>query len=457
MDQPQPTTEPAPLTIVGLKAENFKRLRAVSIHPAPTGLVEIRGKNGHGKSSVIDLIWAALGGKRAAPQKPIHEGSEDSDISLDLGDLMIRRRWTDPSDPTKSSLVVENPDGARYQSPQALLDKLTGRFVDPVRFAEMTDTERAKEVLGMVDLGIDLEESRGREAAAQDVRRDLGREERALREQVEALRAEAQDAPSERVDVAELLEEMRAAQEHNAQQAQLDRTAERARREAEEATERVTRCDDEIERLEQELTSQRARRAEFANAAQVAANESEEAEQVLMQFEVKSTDDLQKRIEDAGALNEKHSAAQRLAEREQELTSKAQEHEDADATVQEIRAERREALEQVKFPVEGMGYDADAGVLTLNGHPFDNASQAEKLKASAELAMAKSPRIQVIFARNGSLLDADHKAMLAELVEKKKWQFFLEVVDDNEEGGGVWISEGEAFGPLADRVEEEAA
>ena len=59
------------LRIVGLVAENVKRIEVVELKP--TGdVVEITGKNGSGKTSLLDAIWYAflLGGRlaRAARQ-----------------------------------------------------------------------------------------------------------------------------------------------------------------------------------------------------------------------------------------------------------------------------------------------------------------------------------------------------------------------------------------------------
>lgn len=55
------------MKIVQLTAENVKRLTAVSI--APDGnLVQITGRNGQGKTSVLDAIWWALAGMYAEPE-----------------------------------------------------------------------------------------------------------------------------------------------------------------------------------------------------------------------------------------------------------------------------------------------------------------------------------------------------------------------------------------------------
>lgn len=49
------------MKIVHLVAENVKKLRAVEISPKGE-LVTISGKNGQGKTSVLDAIWWALAG-----------------------------------------------------------------------------------------------------------------------------------------------------------------------------------------------------------------------------------------------------------------------------------------------------------------------------------------------------------------------------------------------------------
>ena len=50
------------MRIIRLQAENIKRLQAVEIEPHGD-VVKITGKNGAGKSSVLDSIWMALAGK----------------------------------------------------------------------------------------------------------------------------------------------------------------------------------------------------------------------------------------------------------------------------------------------------------------------------------------------------------------------------------------------------------
>mgnify|MGYP003223894531 CR=1 FL=1 len=50
------------VTITALEAENVKRIKAVALTPAPTGLTLVGGNNNQGKTSVLDaLAWALSG------------------------------------------------------------------------------------------------------------------------------------------------------------------------------------------------------------------------------------------------------------------------------------------------------------------------------------------------------------------------------------------------------------
>ena len=58
-----------------LQVENVKRVKAVALEPSANGLTVIGGKNGQGKTSVLDAIAWALGGDRYRPSNAEREGS----------------------------------------------------------------------------------------------------------------------------------------------------------------------------------------------------------------------------------------------------------------------------------------------------------------------------------------------------------------------------------------------
>ena len=71
------------MKIISLTAENVKRLRAVHIEPDGS-LVVIAGRNGQGKTSVLDSIWYALGGGPASKttQRPIRDGQDKAALTI---------------------------------------------------------------------------------------------------------------------------------------------------------------------------------------------------------------------------------------------------------------------------------------------------------------------------------------------------------------------------------------
>ena len=106
------------MQIIGLVAENYKRLRVVEITPKGR-VIQITGKNGQGKTSVLDAIWAALVGAKAMPDKPVRKGADRARIKLDLGELVVTRTIAPGGTHT---LTVENAKGTKIASPQGMLD-----------------------------------------------------------------------------------------------------------------------------------------------------------------------------------------------------------------------------------------------------------------------------------------------------------------------------------------------
>ena len=137
------------MRIVSLDVENVKRLKAV--HITPDGLVvQITGKNANGKSSVLDSIAMALGGATETCDVPLRHGAEKGKVIADLGDLVVTRTFTKAGGGT---LTVANKDGARYQSPQAILDRLVGKLtLDPLAFSRMPAKQQLETLKQLVGL-----------------------------------------------------------------------------------------------------------------------------------------------------------------------------------------------------------------------------------------------------------------------------------------------------------------
>src|SRR4051812_40838382 len=80
------------MKIIRLQSSNIMKLVAVDITPKGE-LVIVGGKNGAGKSSVLNSIAMALGGLALAPPQPIRGNELKAEIKLDLGEFRVTRRF----------------------------------------------------------------------------------------------------------------------------------------------------------------------------------------------------------------------------------------------------------------------------------------------------------------------------------------------------------------------------
>ena len=69
------------VTITAIEVENVKRIKAVALTPAPTGLTLVGGNNNQGKTSVLDALAWALGGDRFRPNAAQREDRKSTRLN----------------------------------------------------------------------------------------------------------------------------------------------------------------------------------------------------------------------------------------------------------------------------------------------------------------------------------------------------------------------------------------
>lgn len=158
--------------IIQLNSENFKFIKAVEIKPDANFQI-ISGRNEQGKSSVLDSIWAAIEGRTALKDtdKPIRNGEEKAFITVDLGELIVTRKFTTNG----TTLEVKTKDGAKYSSPQKILDALVGKLsFDPLQFSYMDAKDQVKTLQELI--GFDPSELDNKYAEIFEQRTEVNRE-----------------------------------------------------------------------------------------------------------------------------------------------------------------------------------------------------------------------------------------------------------------------------------------
>lgn len=412
------------MKIVQLRAENVKRLQAVEITP-DGNLVVVSGKNGAGKSSVLDSIWYALGGKEALKgvRKPIRDGEKRAEVSLDLGDLRVTRSWTADD---KTYLRVEAQDGKKFSSPQQVLDNIIGRFsFDPLAFVRQAEKEQVATLLDMLNLPVDIPAMDQRRAELYDHRTEVGRVVVKLEGQLAGMPEPPDDLPASESSGTEVMEAYRAALEvEHANDQVMQRWAEV------EGLIDDTRA--EIETIKQQLLDKGAELAALI----------EEQESLLVRVS-NLTDpnpgQYKERLAELELVNAQVREARQREAVAAELRVNQAAYHALTHEIDEVDAEKKRVLEAAAMPIDGLGFD-DGGV-TYQGLPLKQAATSEQLRVGLAIAMALNPTLRVVRISDGSLLDEGGMQLVSEMAAAGDMQVWLERVDSSG-GVGVVIEDG---------------
>lgn len=426
------------LKVVKLVAENVKGLKAVEIVPDENFQI-IAGANGQGKSSVLDVIWLALAGGAASKSvaRPVRDGADKALASVDMGDFVVTRKWTSNE---KSTLQVVSKEGAKFSSPQKMLDELIGKLsFDPLAFSNLDTKAQLKTLLELAEIDptpIELEKK-----SLFEERTIANREVKNLKAQLDAFpEVIYKDVPDEELQMSDILAEMNAAQEILKKNETNRKRLSEAHQEFLSKRQEHQLVDVKIKQLEEELAKLRNYQQTVSGEMKVLSEKgsilaSEVNKQIdpdlsVFNEKINEVDEINKKV------REKQQRNKLLAEWKHKVTVS----DSYTLKLSDLEFRKQAMISAAKFPIEGLSFD-DSGVL-YNGVPFKQCSAAERLKVSIAMAMALNPNIRVIRILDGSLLDTHNMKIIEDMAREKDYQVWIEVVDESGKVG-ITIENGE--------------
>ena len=413
--------------IISLTVENIKKIKAVTIRPHG-GFVEITGRNGQGKSTVLDAIWWALKGKDNIQTAPIRNGEKSGKITLELQDYLVERtfRRNELGDDYTTKITVTTKDKARMSSPQAVLDGFTGMLgFDPLAFMRQTPKEQYDTLRGLCRLEVDVEEldRKYKELFAQ--RTEINRDVKVCEARLSNMQIPA-NAPTERVDVAVLMDKVNEINAANSAVQQKQRM-------------RQTLLADNVRRGD-ETARLKARLAEIERETEQANGQIKTITEYLQGHKIQDASYYSDKIKQAEQINSIMDLRDNRALEEKALRTAQKTADELTAKMQELQERKRAAIEAAKLPVTGLEFGE--GELLLNGVPLAQLSAAEQLKLSMDIAMAENPKLRVILLKDASLLDAQSMDYIRQRAETEGYQVWAERVASDGAVGFV-IEDGE--------------
>ena len=401
--------------------EDFKRLKNVNLDLSGAVTI-IAGKNGQGKSSVLDALATAIGGKKLAPKVPIRKGSNYSEIILVVdspqGQINVRRSFTKDGG---FNVELTSADGFKAKSPQALLDSwLSAGALDPIEFTRLKPKEQADSLKRVAGLNFELIDEKRK--SAYDDRTFENRICTDLKAKFQGLSRVPDDTPDEEINIVEVSARLNRARENNVE---IERT-------------RV-----QIDLCEEESQSLRKRIAELTSELDARTNQLSMLKAKtapLSRIEEKPLEDA---LANAEAINQNVRQKKAIAEARDEWKKANANSETLSKIIDECDAEKARLIASAKFPVEGLGFGEDG--LTFNGLPFEQASSAEQLRVSVPMAFAQNSALKFAIIRDGSLLDEDSLKLVAELTAEAGGQLIIEKVGSVDDDFTVILEDGEAI------------
>ena len=442
--------------VLELTVQNFMGLEVVELAPNGSSVI-VTGPNECGKSSALDAIYAALVGRLPAGPEPIRKGTNQAVITLDLGQagacgLRVTRKFG-----KGEGVTVESADGARFKSPQGMLDALMERLaLDPQAFAGANSKEQAAILRKIVSLEIDPDAVLAEIAAVEDARRDVGRDLRQAQGHLATVAESAPDAdPGPKRTAGDIAVSRQAEQAKADAIRAAEATAQRAANTWHDHTAEVRNLDYAVENLvavtgnicnqikvlqQQLLTaqndtveasrkaetfrSQGARFLDLANGAKAAVAELPAPDFAAIDAEL---DVMQAHNEAADAWARYQASKEEVAQREAE-------HAKLERRVRDLRESLKSALAGAEYPVDGMALAEDLATVLYNGLPLSQAPTSIQLLVGVKVAVAQNPQLRVLRIQHGNNLDAEHMQQLLSVAEKHGFQCWIERVAD---GGGL--------------------
>lgn len=381
------------VTITSLEAENVKRIKAVALTPAPTGLTIVGGNNNQGKTSVLDALAWALGGDRFRPDAAVRDGAmAPAHLKVTLSNGVIVERKG-----KNSALTVTDPTGRR--SGQQLINA----FIEPLaldlpRFMEASDREKADILLKIIGIGTELHTRDLEIKSLYDKRTFTGQLATQKKHFAEEL-IYYPDAPEEPVSASDLIRQQQEILARNGEnQRKRDRLA--------QLTDLFERQKKVVADLEFQLSTEKQRLTTMQADVKIAQTSAADLQD-------ESTAELEASIQNIEETNQKVRANLEKARAEDEAARYASDYDKLTEVITQKRADRIALLNGADLPLPELS--VEDGALTYKGKHWRDMSGSDQLRVATAIIRRLNPDCGFV------LLDKLEQMDMTTLTEFGRW------------------------------------
>lgn len=405
-----------------LEIENVKRVRAVALEPSAAGLTVIGGRNGQGKTSVLDAIAWALGGEKFRPSEPHREGSvlpPEIHITLSNG-ITVERKGK------SGALKVTDPSGQK--SGQQLLNTFVEQLaLNLPKFMAASDKEKADTLLQIIGVGDQLAALDLQEKQLYNERTMIGR----IADQKQKFAQELprwDGVPADLISPSELIRQQQEILARNGENARL-----RASRDDLAFMFKVQQS--KVDSLQKDLNSALDRLKELRDKLDL-------AEKKTYDLHDESTAELEASIAQVDTINAKIRANLDREKAMEDAADYANQYTDLTNRLEDVRAQRTALLESAELPLPGL--TVRDGRLLYNGFPWDGMSGSEQLRVATAIVRKLNPDCGFVLVDKLEQLDPETLHEFGAWIEAEGLQVIATRVGSGGDDYTIIIEDGEA-------------
>lgn len=377
--------------IVQLQIDNVKKIRAVGLTPAATGLTSIGGNNAQGKTSVLDAIMGALLGDKFKPSLPVRDGAQKGETKITLSNgFVVERNYSAKGG---SYLTVTAPDGGKHG--QTILNEFLAELaLNLGDFLKASDKQKSKILLQAV--GVDTQPYDEKIAAMMQERLLKGRERDNAKGHYESLPYH-EDYGTELADSTAIAAKLQQQMNHNSAVAAAYQDARAARDAMTAEVEHRAGLEKRLAELQAEIADSKIKIDDLAAKAEAAIDAYKAMEKI-------DTEPTTAELKSVEATNAKVRDNQAKANAKRQHSILADEYTHMTREIEALRDELKGLLDANPLPLDGLAIEE--GELLYNGQRWDNMSGAERLQVATAVCHLINPRCGFVLIDGLETMDA---------------------------------------------------
>jgi DNA repair exonuclease SbcCD ATPase subunit len=447
--------------------------------------IEITGKKGTGKTSVIDAIRYALTNS-SEREWIVKNGETEGEIIVETDSgLVIDRK----SRTNKADYISVKENGLKVTSPETFLKTIITQLqLNPIEFTQMSKAEQNRAILDLIEFdwdlnwikeqfgeipqGVDygqnilqvLNDIQSDNGAYFQSRQDINREIRNKRAFIEDI---AKDIPEgyqaekwSNYDISEKYSELMRRREQNSRIERakvfkdnynnklraLEAEKEIAISSAKEAIDsersslnatiarlraELSAAEKELDSLDDKLKDKIAVANSDFEAAKAKLDKDTGVAEQYINLEMQPTEELEEEIEHAKAMIAHLNEYKRMKSMQGELSDLQEKSDEFTRKIELARHLPGVILESATLPIEGL--TVKDGIPLINGLPVSNRSDGELLELCVDIAISNPSGLQIILIDGAEKLDDESRSKLYAKCKEKGLQFIAaRTTNDNE-------------------------